>query len=149
MSVYRINLFNTFENIISRGAFSVPSSSHPVFEKHEEPSWKTVEDIKKGNIIFLCRGVRQIWGIAIASDDCRITDIDSYKEIMKYEDNGYRFVSIDIYREFQAPIDGTIFFKDILENNPFEENIFCSKLIYSQENESEFNEAINKLLSTH
>ncbi|NUM42511.1 MAG: hypothetical protein HUU45_12865, partial [Leptospiraceae bacterium] len=94
-------------------------------------------------------GVRQIWGIAIASDDCRITDIDSYKEIMKYEDNGYRFVSIDIYREFQAPIDGTIFFKDILENNPFEENIFCSKLIYSQENESEFNEAINKLLSTH
>ncbi|MCC6275392.1 MAG: hypothetical protein IT569_06020 [Leptospiraceae bacterium] len=150
MSAYRINIFNTFENILARGAFSVPNSSHSTFgQMEEESSWKIVEKIKKGNVILLCRGVRQIWGIAIASDDCRITDIDAFEEILRYEEKGFRFVTIDIYREFKSPVDGIIFFKGLLQNNPFDEELFCMELKHDKKKEAKFIEAMNKLLSTH
>ena len=150
MSVFRINIFNTFENVISRGAFSVPNSTHSTFGNLEEESnWEVVEEIKKGNVILLCRGFRQIWGIAIASDDCRITDVDSFEETLRYEENGFRFVSIDIYQEFKSPIDGKTFFKGLLEGNPFEEEIFCVELVHDKEKEPKFVEAIDKLLATY
>ena len=94
MSIYRVNLYNTFENIIKRKAFSAPSSTHSVYgELSELSKWETVEK-KKRKFNLTCRGIRFVWAVAYANDDCRITDIDSFKPDMKFEK---RWFSICIY----------------------------------------------------
>lgn len=147
MSIYRVNLYNTFENIIKRKAFSAPSSTHSVYgELSELSKWETVEKIKKGNLILLCRGIRFVWAVAYANDDCRITDIDSFKPDMKFEKDGFRFVSIDIYKEYTSPLDGKKFFNNLVYENPFEDPNFCVEIKPAPELEMEFKKAINKLL---
>ena len=48
MSIFRVNLYNTFENIIKRKAFSAPSSNHSVYgELSELSKWENIERIKK------------------------------------------------------------------------------------------------------
>ncbi|MCE9501846.1 MAG: hypothetical protein K8R21_15295 [Leptospira sp.] len=149
MSVYRINVFNSFENVIWRKAFSVPNRKNSISKGLEDHSgWDTVEKINKGNVILLCRGIRNIWAVAIAEDDCRITDVDSFKDVMKYKENGFRYVTLELYREFKSPIDGKTFFEGLLkEKNPFEDDKFCVELIPEKKLKDEFVGAINYLLA--
>lgn len=147
MSIFRVNLYNTFENIIKRKAFSAPSGTHSIYKDLSELSkWDTLEKIKKGNIILLCRGIRFVWAIAYASDDCRITDIDAFKPAMKFEKNGFRFISLDIYKEYASPLDGKKFFNNLVYEHPFEDPNFCVEIKPADGLEDEFHAAINKLL---
>jgi hypothetical protein len=84
--------------------------------------------------------------VAYANDDCRITDIDSFKPDMKFEKDGFRFVSIDIYKEYTSPLDGKKFFNNLVYENPFEDPNFCVEIKPAPELEAEFKKAINKLL---
>ena len=147
MSIYRVNLYNTFENIIKRKAFSAPSETHSLYKDLSEISkWNTLECIKQGNLILLCRGIRFVWAVAYASDDCRITDIDAFKPAMKYEKDGFRFVSLDIYKEYTSPLDGKKFFNNLVYENPFEDPHFCVEVKPADGLELDFAKAINKLL---
>ena len=149
MGVYRVNLYNTFENVIKRKAFSTPSSTHSLYgELSDLSNWGILEKIKKGNVLLLCRGIRFIWGIAYATDDCKITDIDSFKYPMKFEEFGYRYISIDIYKEFTSPIDGKKLFHNLLLSNPFEDPHFCVQLKELDDKKLEFNKTMNKLLES-
>jgi hypothetical protein len=147
MSVYRINAYNSFENVIKRKAFSAPSAQHPLFKELSELSnWGEVENIRHGNVILICRGIRFIWAIGYARGDCRITDVDAFKPVMKYEENGFRFVNMELYREFQSPVDGKKIFTDLLSNNPFDETFFCVRLNPLIDKKEEFTRAMNHLL---
>lgn len=147
MSVYRVNLYNTFDNVLKRKAFSVPSSDHTLYKELSDVSqWQMLEEIQKGNVLLLCRGIRLIWAIAYATDDCKFTDIDAFKQNLRYEEKGFRYISLDIYREFNAPIDGVKFFGNLLTNKPFEDTYFCTKLDYIPEKKDDFTRAMNKLL---
>ena len=121
MSIYRVNLYNTFENIIKRKAFSAPSETHSLY--------KDLSEISKWNTL-----------------DCRITDIDAFKPAMKYEKDGFRFVSLDIYKEYTSPLDGKKFFNNLVYENPFEDPHFCVEVKPADGLELDFAKAINKLL---
>ncbi len=145
--IYRVNLYNTFENIIHRKAFSAPSSTHSLYKDLSDLSkWETLDTIKKGNLILLCRGIRFVWGIAYASDDCKITDVDAFKPKMKFEKNGFRFVSLNIYKEYTSPLDGKKFFNNLVYEHPFEDPNFCVEIKPAPGLEEDFEMAINKLL---
>ncbi|MCC6275391.1 MAG: hypothetical protein IT569_06015 [Leptospiraceae bacterium] len=148
MAVFRVNLFNTFENALKRGAFSAPSKTNMEYSDFNDLShWSELEHIKKGNLLLLCRGVNQIWAIAYATDDCKITDIDAFREEIKYEEHGYRYISFHIYKELQRPIDGKIFFDKLLtSHNPFIEPHLCMRLQPDKNLLPIFNKAINHLL---
>lgn len=147
MAVFRLNVYNTYENVIKRRAFSAPSATHSLYKELSDISnWEEVDEIKHGNVILLCRGIRFIWAIAYARGDCRITDVDAFKPAMRYEEGGFRFVNLEIYREFQSPIDGKKLFNNLLENNPFEDTHFCIKLRYADIQKDEFTATVNKLL---
>ncbi|NUM42681.1 MAG: hypothetical protein HUU45_13740, partial [Leptospiraceae bacterium] len=89
MAVFRVNLYNTFENALKRRAFSAPSKTNREYNDFSDLShWSELEKIKKGNLLLLCRGIYQIWSIAFATDDCRITNVDAFREEMRYERNG-------------------------------------------------------------
>jgi hypothetical protein len=150
MSVYRINVYKTYDTVIKRKAFSAPSAINQLIrDKNDFSKWSELERIKKGNLVMLCRGIKQIWAIAYTTDDCRITDIDCHAPTMVYEENGFRFVSIEIYREFAKPIDGSIYFNNLLEQNAFEDTKYCVRLVPLASKIEEFNKGINELLQVN
>ncbi|MCE9501847.1 MAG: hypothetical protein K8R21_15300 [Leptospira sp.] len=115
MAVFRVNLFSNFENSMRRKAFSAPSKSNSVYlDFHDISHWSEIEKIKKGNLLLLCRNINNIWAIGFAKCDCRITDVDAFREDMTYEKKGNRYVNFEVYRELNTPIDGRLFFEGLL-----------------------------------
>ncbi|MBE7411351.1 MAG: hypothetical protein L6Q54_01205 [Leptospiraceae bacterium] len=148
MAVFRVNLYNTFENALKRRAFSAPSKTNREYNDFSDLShWSELEKIKKGNLLLLCRGIYQIWSIAFATDDCRITNVDAFREEMRYERNGFRYVNFKVYKELVQPIDGKIYFDKLFEKeNPFIEPHLCMQLNPITNRLGTFNKAINHLL---
>lgn len=148
MSVFRINLHNVFDLAIKRGAFSLPSKTNQAYEDYNDIShWSEMETIHKGNLLLFCKGVRNIWAVGYASADCCISDVDAFQETMKYERNGFRYISFNIYKELIHPIDGLVFFEGFFtKQNPFEEEYAIMKVEPEKKYIAEFDSAINKLL---
>ena len=149
MAVFRVNLFSNFENAMQRRAFSAPSKTNSVFLDYNDISkWSELEKIKKGNLLLLCRNIDYIWAVGFASQDCHITDVDSFREDMTYELQGNRYVNFEVYRELHTPVDGRIFFEGLLQNRPFEDYFLCIKLEPEKKLKNEFENAINFLLES-
>lgn len=148
MAIYRINVYNTYEYILERKAFSVPSIHHKKYNELSDVSnWQELENIKTGNLILICRGIRDIWAIAYANDDCRLSDIDAFKDPIHYEENGYQYVSFHLCLELNKPIHGDTYFRGLLKNDPFHEKFFCVHLEPDENKKEEYIESVNRLLN--
>lgn len=146
MAVFRVNLYKVYDNVLERKAFSVPSRFNQVYlDYYDISKWSELEKIKKGNLLLLCRSNRSIWAVGYAESDCKVTDIDAFRETICFQEDGFRFVRIGVYKIYSSPVDGNKYFKGLLENNPFEEPYICVQLI--PQNKDEFSESINELLT--
>ena len=130
MSVFRMNLNNSFDWVNQKGIISAPTNA-----VEPKDQWALVDNIRIGDTLLLCSGIKDIGAIATATSDTYISDLELGKASPRFNSGGFRCVNVIFLKVLWQPIDGTKLFKGIVNDNCFRDPHFCAKVEILQETE--------------